>query len=380
MTGPVCFALAGDFHRNSRARRQVLALSDAGLNVVVLHLPGTEPDDRVLPPSFGDIEFATIPINFGRSGPLRFLKLHHKLSAFLERFRFSAVHASDLFVLPALAGYAGQHDVPLFFDSRELYTHVVGTVRKPWSRAVWHLVQKRYLPRVTTTFTVSDAIADFLQERYDIPRPIVIPNVPLSSAHSSGPDVRTHLGLAPDDFLAIQLGAIRARRGCELAVEIVSRVQGLHVAFVGDGPFRSALARLAATNGVTGRIHFVDAVPPEDVTTFARTADVGLVLIPDLCLSYRFALPNKLFECISAGVPVVVSDLPEMKRVVMDHGVGLCVEPSDVGAAAAALAGLASDRNKLAGLRRNCIKATATLNWETYRPLFVNAFLEYVRT
>lgn len=353
------------------------ALSDAGLHVVVLHIPRNpqSPDPAA---SIENVELVAIPADFGASGPGRFLSLHRSLSRFLEQFRASAVHASDLFVLPALAGYAARHRAPLSFDSRELYTHTVGTIGKPWSRLVWHLVQRRYLPHVDTTFTVSDGIADFLHDRYGIRRPIVIPNVPLSPARDDGPEVRSSLNLPTDAFLAVHTGDVRARRGCETAVEAVALMppnQNGHLVFVGDGPLRQALKDLAAAKNIVGRVHFVDAVRPDDVTTFIRSADIGLVLIPDLCLSYHFALPNKLFECIGGGVPVVASDLPEMRRVVADHGVGLCVEPSNPATTATALEDLASDRAKLTELRKNCRNASAALSWETYRPVFVNPFL-----
>ena len=378
MTADVCFALTGDFRCNSRARRQVNALVASGLSVAVLHRPDPQtPDNDRQPPPGITLEAFTAAT--GAGGPRGFLQIHRDLTNHLAGRSFAVAHASDLYVLPALTRFAQERRTPVTLDARELYHHVAGTVGKPWARLFWHLLQKRYLPRVHAAFTVSDGIADRLAATYGIRRPIVVPNVALNRARESGADIRSDLGLPRDAFLAVHTGNIRRHRGCELAVEAAARFRGLHLAFVGSGQLQLELARMADAAGIGERVRFIRPVDPEDVTTFIRTADVGLALLEDVCLNHYLALPNKLFEYVAAGVPVIASALPEIARVVKDHDVGLCVEPSNLDALTDALRALESAPERRAAFRRNCAEASVPLSWEAHRQDFVAPFLDLVK-
>jgi glycosyltransferase involved in cell wall biosynthesis len=63
-------------------------------------------------------------------------------------------------------------------------------------------------------------------------------------------------------------------------------------------------------------------VATDKVISYAKEADIGLCLIEDLCLSYRFSLPNKLFEYLLAGIPVIVNDLPEQRKFINKYKCG----------------------------------------------------------
>ena len=73
-------------------------------------------------------------------------------------------------------------------------------------------------------------------------------------------------------------------------------------------------------------IHFHDPVGPDSLCEFTGSADLGICLIEDLCLSYKFCLPNKFFEYAMAGLPILVSDLPEMRKLVEEYDCGVVCE------------------------------------------------------
>jgi len=109
-------------------------------------------------------------------------------------------------------------------------------------------------------------------------------------------------------------------------------LKGVRLRIVGparDG-YEAELTELARREGVAERVEFAGAVAPERVLEAAGEADVGLVLIEPICLSYRMSLPNKLFEYVAAGVPVLGSDLPEIGRLIGEHGIGLVAQPDQV--------------------------------------------------
>jgi len=81
--------------------------------------------------------------------------------------------------------------------------------------------------------------------------------------------------------------------------------------------------------GKYSNIHFQPAVKPEQVILYTRSADVGLAVFKNACLSYYYSLPNKLFEYILSGIPLIVSDFPEMAKFVDDKLCGWKVIPED---------------------------------------------------
>ena len=104
-------------------------------------------------------------------------------------------------------------------------------------------------------------------------------------------------------------------------------------------------------------------MPPERLAELTHSAALGTGLIPDHGLSYRYLLPNKLFEYIQARVPVVVSDFPELRAVVQKYDIGLSVNPADSAAIAAALSRVRS-RCRESGYREQLERAARELTWE----------------
>ena len=126
---------------------------------------------------------------------------------------------------------------------------------------------------------------------------------------------------------------------------------------------------------VRGRVEFSPPVAPTEVVDALAGADVGLALFQPVCLSHRLVLPNKLFEYVRAGLPVVGSDLPMIARFVRDHDVGATVDPEDTEAIAAALAATVEpERN--AKLRAAAERAGRTLDWRKERELLAGVYHE----
>jgi glycosyltransferase involved in cell wall biosynthesis len=129
-----------------------------------------------------------------------------------------------------------------------------------------------------------------------------------------------------------------------------------------DGAYAEQLERLAEQLGVSGRTHFHPPVALAELLSYTHQADVGVSLLVDSCENHRLALPNKLFEYLAAGLPVVVSDLPEMRRLVTERGVGWVTDSSDPADIARVLGEALGERGDH-GLRERVRAAAAELNW-----------------
>jgi glycosyltransferase involved in cell wall biosynthesis len=358
---------------DSRVRREAAALARAGHDVVVLELAAVAE-----PRLDGFRRRSVLPPAWLR----RHLPFHLYRVAFLAWFvagivreRPDAVHAHDAaMLLPGIAGarLSGARvggtrvdgtRLGLVYDSHELATSV------PYRERLWALfvarIERLVVPRCAAVITVSEGIAGRLQTRYRLARrPTVVRNVSALEPGGLG-GLRARLGIDADTPLVLHQGAPAQARGCEVLVRALAQLPDVHLAFLGDPEraYARELRHTIAAHGLDERVRLLPGVPLGELLAHTAEADVGVTLLQDTCLNHRLALPNKLFEYIAAGVPVVAAALPEILRLVEEYGVGWCVAPDDASAVAGALRA-ALDGARDASLRERLAHAAQELSWE----------------
>ena len=320
----ILFALTGDIHHNSRARKQLRILRSFGLTVTVLALG----QDSGMWLMDDGVHLRHLPRPPGH-GPRFFFRVHRLFLQVARTYTARVFHASDLYCLGALRRAAGQCGGALVYDARELYPHVASTVNRPWTRAAWHCIERHHIGAADAVFTVSDSIAMHLQGKYGIDRPAVLHNVPEFASPLPSGSLRQRAGVNTDHTLILHLGSIQKSRGCFLLLDAMRHINNAILVFLGGGPLKAKLMLSAREHGLLERVRFVDPVPPEMLLSVAADADLGVTLLEDTCLNHRYALPNKLFEYLMADIPVLASDLPEIRRVVQSFQVGMVVNPAD---------------------------------------------------
>ncbi|PAP76755.1 glycosyltransferase [Rubrivirga marina] len=358
------FALVGDVTGSSRALRQLRVLAEAGVPVSVLQTAGPRAP-RALP------DGATLTVLGVRpgGGPLAFWRAHRAVREAALARPAGLYLASDLYTLPALVAASRRHGARLVYDSRELYTALDSTHGRPYVGAVWGAVERRSIGRADAVLTVGDAIADRLRDRYRIARPTVLYNAPyVAEAGSADRDaLRRDLDL-PDDGRTIVLyqGLFRDGRGLRALTEAAAAVEGIRLVLIGEGALEAEIRTWSAALGDRLVVH--PFVPPDRLAALTPGADLGACLIEPLTESLRLSLPNKLFEYLAAGVPVLASPLPEI-RAVVDRGVGVLAAPSDPGAVADALR-KALDPDRRARWAAAAPAALAPYTWNEGRRTF----------
>jgi glycosyltransferase involved in cell wall biosynthesis len=201
----------------------------------------------------------------------------------------------------------------VIYDAHELETERWGAgIKKTLSK----LLERLLVRRADRIIVVSNSIAEWYEKRYGLRNVAVVRNVPYRQSRSfdSRKLLRKKFHLHDDDMLFIYQGALGNGRGIEVLLNVFSRVdRGKHIVFMGYGSFEETVKKYDTS---FPNIHFCPAVEPDKVMEYAKGADVGICLIENESLSYFFSLPNKLFEYIGSGLPVIVSNFPEMGGIV----------------------------------------------------------------
>jgi glycosyltransferase involved in cell wall biosynthesis len=177
-------------------------------------------------------------------------------------------------------------------------------------------------------------MADELARRYDVPRPAVVRNLPSRADLGRAENVegvRSRLGLPREAPIAIYVGGLAPDRGIEELTRAAALVEGLQVVLLGPGSPRARARALALAQavGVADRFHLVPAVPPGDVVAAAADADVGLVANLHSGLNHQLTVPNRLYTCLAAGVPVVGNRSPAFEPIIRDNEVGTTCDVRD---------------------------------------------------
>jgi glycosyltransferase involved in cell wall biosynthesis len=303
---------------------------------------------------------------------LKYAELAGRMTAAGVRAHPDLVHAHDLNALPIGWAIARLTGARLVYDSHELWAdRSPGETRPGWFMRAGLRAERFFGRRSDAVVTVSDGIAELLRRDAGLRVEGVVRNLPVPAealpadgAGKGGP-LRRALGVGPEDAVLLYQGGLHPGRGLEGLVEAVARLpRGRAVlVFLGAGSLRPALEERAAALSLGSDVRFLDAVPPGELVAWTRGATLGLHPIEDRGLNHRYCLPNKLFEYIQAGVPVLVSDLPEMRRVVEEYRVGETCTPGDPAALAERIGAMLSDPARLATYRRNTVRAASELNW-----------------
>ena len=365
----VAFALAGDIMWNSRALKQLRLFERMGLRVVACGI-GRE-EKQVTP--FGAVQVHTLPRPAGH-GPKFFWAVHRMIEERFKHVDASVYHASDLYTLPALATLARKRKANLVYDARELYPNVASTAGRPWVRWFWKSIEGHYIRHVDRVFTVSNSIRDRIVQRYGVEPPRVLFNVPGRVVVEPSEALRNAAAVAPDIPILLHQGNMQKDRGCFKLVDAMKLVPGGVLVFMGGGPLRDAIQSYIEEQRLTDRVYLLPPVAPEQLLSYTASATVGITLLEDTCLNHRFALPNKLFEYLVAGIPVVASRLPEIQQVVEGFDVGYLVNPANPESIAAALRSVVENPEILAEKARNIPRVLETFSWEKASERFVSSY------
>jgi len=253
--------------------------------------------------------------------------------------------------------------LPFVYDSHEYFTGVPEIQNRPFVKWVWKNIEKLVFPNLKYVMTVSDSIAKQYEEEYRV-NVITVRNCSRIT-EAIFPFSREELDLNPDHLLLILQGTgINIDRGGEELIEAIGLTDGVSLLIVGSGDRYNYLKEMTEDSGLGEKIRFIPAVSWDILMKYTKSADAGLSLDNSTNLNYRFSLPNKLFDYISAGIPIIATDLPEVSKILKEYTCGLLITRPDPEEISIVVKKLRDDKVLLSELKHNSVIASKSINWE----------------
>ncbi len=351
----IIISVTNDIVTDQRVLRAANTLSNAGHEILIV---GRKKRDS--------LSGSHIPFKHKRfrllfeKGPFFYFSFNIRLFFFLIFRKVNILLANDLdtllpnFLISRLKG------IPLVYDSHEYFTEVPELISRSRTRNIWLSIEKTILPKIQYTYTVSHSIADAYKKKYNIDMQ-VIRNLPETNFKNT-PQVEIP-GIIKDKIIIYQ-GALNTGRGLDIAINAMKSIPKTVLVIVGDGPEKKRLKELSAELYLNDRVLFLDRYLPSELRAVTKQADLGISLEENIGLSYKFALPNKLFDYIHAKVPVLVSSLPEMKAIVKNYDIGEVLESDDPIHVAEIVNSMLWNEEKIEEWKNNLEIAALELCWE----------------
>ncbi len=355
----VTISFLGNANYDTRVTNLTKSLRADGFNVKVISFDWLTPNFTTV---IGDTSIYKLVKK--KNSLSYYLKFCFILSRELLKTKSSIYIAEDITTLPVVTFIAKLRGARLYYNSREFYAFLAGLRNKPKTQAIIRMLENFFIRKVDKVLVTGDGDAEFLQEYYKISNTVVVRNLPLEQKPTAPKNFRKMLGIPEDNTILLYQGVILEGRGFEPLLNAMKDIEQCSLVVLGTGIFQSKFENIAKTLGIESRVYFLGNIEQSELINYTAGADVGVSLIENISKSYYYALPNKLFEYIMAELPVLVSNLPQMKKIVTDHKVGEVVNLEDINELKESIKKFTSNKEKLKIYKQNTRPASSELNWQ----------------
>jgi len=296
-----------------------------------------------------------------RKGIMQYAEFNFKLFFRLLFCKTDYFLANDLDVLIPTFICGRLRNKKIFYDTHEYFTGVPELRNSPAKRKVWKMAEDFIFPKLTTVYTVNDSVKNKYREEYanEIG---VIRNVPVTTPppEKEIPDRWKNKIVLMMQGAGINVG----RGGMELLEAMKFLPDNYLLVMIGSGTQWNDIKVKRQEWNLAERVEMIDKLPPSQLKKYTPLAHIGFSLDSFDDLNCLYNLPNKIFDYIHAGVPVIATGIPEVKRIIDEYKCGICLTTNDPKAIAGAVTELLAENDKYNFYRENCIAAAKELCWE----------------
>jgi glycosyltransferase involved in cell wall biosynthesis len=274
-------------------------------------------------------------------------------------------HGHDLLGLLAARGLKGRYGGRLVYDSHELFLETASASRMPGPvRKLIASMEGRAARGADAVITVNDAVAAELQRRYRVKAVVVMNCPPLLPGGRIQGAMRATLGLG-ERPVVLHHGVLQIGRGIEQLIDATDLLPPeVAVVLLGYGD-RYELAAKAAESRLAGRLYVHPAVPIDQIQSWVADATIGVMPFQPLTLNIRLSTPNKMFEFLERGVPMVACDFPAIRQIIEASDAGIICDTTSPAAIARAIETLLAEPPERRAARSATERRAAetTYNW-----------------
>ncbi|GHT03604.1 hypothetical protein AGMMS49525_08970 [Bacteroidia bacterium] len=354
-TAIVC--VTNDLATDQRVNKTCLALQKAGYEVIETGrlLANSLPLDR-------PYRTRRIKLCFNK-GALFYAEYNIRLFCYLLFAQSDLIYANDLDTLLAAFWAAKWRNKELIYDSHEYFTEVPELVNRPKTQRIWQKIESFIFPKLDKIITVNQSIAKLYADQYH-KEVQVVRNIPPTFIPERT-KTRKELNLPENKHIIIIQGTgINRDRGAEEACLAMKFLENYVLLIIGSGDVFPTLEDIIAENQLQAKILIKSKMPFAELRQYTLNSDLGLAIDKNTNLNYLYSLPNKLFDYIHSEIPVLASNLVEIKQIIDKYDIGYFIENHDPQHIAARIESIFADTTRYNVVKQNTQRAKNELNWE----------------
>lgn len=357
----VLISVTNDLVTDQRVIKTATLLVSMGFNVTMI---GRKRSDS-LPFYINNIKAKRFRLLFNKKF-LFYTEYNIRLFFYLLSKRCDLYIANDLDTLLPNFLLSEIKNKPLIYDSHEYFTGVPEIQKRPLVKKIWELIERITFPKLKDVITVNNSIAELYYKKYNI-RPEVIRNVPKSQTGFI-PKSRKELGWPGDKNIILMQGSgINIERGAEELLLSMKPCYGLKntiLYFIGGGDVINTLKQMIADNHLEESVFVLSKMDHKSLQHYTANADIGVTLDKANSINYTYSLPNKLFDYIMAGIPILASPLPEIKKIIKKYDIGIVTDNHNPKHIAEKINEMLNNDKRYKEWKSNTQKAAQELCWE----------------
>ena len=282
----------------------------------------------------------------------------------LKNSRYDVIHAHDLDALVPAAWIKKRNGGILVYDSHEYFTEMASVTGRFIVQNIWRLLERVAMKKVDRLITVGGIIAEELKKKYNIASVTVIRNIPPFCESIKSEYLRDTFGIPPEHKILLHQGSLVPGVGIDRVLSVIRDIPDVCLVIIGGGPDKERLENITSEYGLESSVHFHSPVPFSALHKITCSADIGLCLISGKGLSFKYSVPNKLFEYMMAGLPVIASDLPEISKIVMNNSCGMVIPEEDDDTLRDVIINFSESESSIKRMRGCALEAAKKYKWE----------------
>jgi len=253
---------------------------------------------------------------------IRYIQIGRK---FKNTFQAKVYFASDLYSL-ALAVKLAPKNASIIYDSREVFSALGPMHKNAFKQKIIALIEKRLIREVDKFIASGEIDRDYLIKYFATAKPFyVIKNFPFYSESMEANELREKFQIDPSKKILLYQGVLLEGRGIMPMLALAKMRDDIAICLIGEGKLRKEIEDYIKDNSLQSKVYMTGNIEYSQLHRWTCSADIGFALIEPISFSYELALPNKLFEYLQAGLPVIATDLSAMKDVIDNYHCGIAV-------------------------------------------------------